>query len=159
MIQNCVLCVASEKGKIIVNRCLNKGFHINTLKLEKLLIIIHGCTLARYNRPFFPENIVTTQYGLMIPQVDEDFSIHSLEFNEQLEELIFLLDAEEEVINYVVNKYGNCDAFELDEMNELQALKDIGFTAGRTNIIPNTLIKGVFDYNDPRREYKRVTRL
>ena len=34
-----LMCKASEIGKIIINKCLNKGVFINTQKLQKLLVL------------------------------------------------------------------------------------------------------------------------
>ncbi len=53
MIDRRILCQASEKGKIVVNECLDRGYDIDTLKLEKLLILMHGIMLSAYGDPFF----------------------------------------------------------------------------------------------------------
>lgn len=153
MVDMGVLCGASEKGKIVVNRCLDKGYYINTWKLEKLLIIIHGIMLSKYGKPFFTEKITAEEHGLMIPQVDSDFIINAIAFKEKVIEYISLLEKEEETLNYVVDTYGKLDAFEIEnQRKEFKVLKDICSnqnidTMNKPNKeIPNALIETVFDY-------------
>lgn len=50
--------IASERGKYIVNKCIEKGYKINTLKLEKLLILIYGTILSKHQKHFFQEDIM-----------------------------------------------------------------------------------------------------
>ncbi|MFQ6724517.1 MAG: hypothetical protein ACLRFE_04230, partial [Clostridia bacterium] len=109
-----VLCEASEKGKVVVNKCLNRGYHINTLKLEKLLIIIHGLMLVHHNKPFFKNSIIPTKNGLRIPEVDNDFIINAISFDKKFDEQIAFLDREWEITEYVIKKYGKMNTFELD---------------------------------------------
>jgi len=140
-----ILCEASEKGAIVVNKCLNRGFEINTIKLEQLLILMHGRMLSLYNKPFFSQEVVARTHALMIDKVDKDFRIYAMEFKEKLEEYICLLE-KEEVMNYIIEKYGNLDFFELKELPVLKNLKDLFSKEDQSNIIPNLKIEKMFNF-------------
>ena len=145
-----VFCLASEKGVVVVNECLKKGIEINTLKLEQLLILIHGIMLSKYNKPFFYENVVARDFSLMIQEVDEDFRAYGIEFKEPFEEYITLLEKEEEVMKYVIEKYGNLDFFDLNEFCVLKKLRKRFIEENKNNIdskniIPNIEIEKEFD--------------
>lgn len=137
-------CLASEKGKIVVNECLERKIEINTMKLEKLLIIMHGIMLQRYHRPLFNENVVATKYGLMIEEVTHDFLMYSVKFDEKIVEYVCLLNAEEEVMNLVLNIYGEWDSFKLDKKKELRTLSELCYAENMNNIVPNELIEKIF---------------
>ena len=139
------LCEASEKGAIVVNKCLNRRFEINTIKLEQLLILMHGRMLSLYNKPFFSQEVVARTHALMIDKVDNDFRIYIMGFEEKLKEFICLLEKEEEVMNYIIEKYGDLDFFELKELPVLKILKDKFSKEDQNNIIPNVKIQKIFD--------------
>lgn len=144
-----ILCGASEKAILVVNKCLDKNIPINTMKLEQLLIIIHGIMLSKYNTPFFKENVVAFQHALLIREVDADFRINAMNFKEKIEEFICLLDAEEQTVDEVITNYGKNDAFDLMAKKELKLLKEIcrfEGIEGACNVVPNELIEKVFDY-------------
>lgn len=141
-----ILCEASEKGKIIVNRCLDLGYDINTYKLEKLLIMIHGIMLSKYQKPFFRQSVVATKYGSIIKEVEKELFSYAFGFKDRMCEYICLLENEEKLINEIVQKYGNLDAFELNEFKQLKLLNDLCYKEGTLNTIPNKLIEKVFDY-------------
>jgi len=139
-----ICCIASEKGKKIVNKCIDNNIEINTLKLEKLLILVHGKMLSMYQKPFFNENVIATKHGLMIKEVDRDFIRYVFRCNEKLVEYICLLDDEEEVVNSVLREYTNRDGLDLNSVIELKVLSEICYEEGKKNIVPNELIKEVF---------------
>ena len=141
-----ILCEASEKGVIVVNECLNRGIQINTIKLEQLLILMHGRMLSLYNKSFFSQEVVARTHALMIDNVDKDFRIYAIEFKEKLPEYICLLEKEEEVMNYIIERYGNLDFFELKELPVLKKLKDLFSKEDQSNIIPNVKIEKMFNF-------------
>jgi len=141
-----ILCEASEKGVVVVNECLNRGLEINAIKLEQLLILMHGRMLSLYNKPFFSQEVVARTHALMIDKVDKDFRIYAMGFKEKLEEYICLLEKEEEVMNYIIEKYGNLDFFELKELPVLKNLKDLFSKEDQSNILPNIKIEKMFKF-------------
>ena len=145
-----IMCDASEKGVYVVNRCLEKGLKINTIKLEQLLIIINGTMLSLTETPFFSQNVTAHKHALLIKEVDEDFISSAIRFKEKKEEYIVLLDSEQKIIDSVIDKYGALDFFELRRQKTLRCLREICYNADKENdapnIVPNDLIKKVFDY-------------
>jgi len=43
---------ASEKGVIVANKCIEKGIQLSAIKLELLLILMHGRMLSKYQKTF-----------------------------------------------------------------------------------------------------------
>lgn len=110
------MCKASEVGKIIVNKCLDLEIAINTVKLEKLLVICNVEMLRRYKKPLFNEKIIELAHGLGIKEVDMDFLKHGVLFKTKRNEYISLLDSENNVINKVISVYGRYSSFELNKI-------------------------------------------
>ena len=144
--ENPILCRASEKGKIVVNNCLDRGIKINTLKLEKLLVLMYGKLLSKYEKKLFNQNIICTSNGVKIKEVDNDFMQYCVGFNNKLPEYISLLQSEEYVMNDVLEEYGNLSASELNELYLLKTLKEVFTKENKVNILSPNLIKEVFNY-------------
>lgn len=139
-----ILCGASEKGKIVVNRCLEKGFFINTLKLQKLLILIHGSMLETYQLPFFSQRVIAKPQGLIIPEVDRELIRYTVEFKEKFLEQVSLLEQEEKIVSDIIENFGNYDIARLNEVTVLKVLKGLCYNGYSTNNVPRELIKEVF---------------
>ena len=146
IIYDSVRCKASEIGKIIVNKCLNSGIKINTIKLEKLLVLMYGKLLSEYDKKLFNEIVVCTDDGVKIKEVDQDFIPYAVEFTNKFAEYICLLEIEENVIDDVLKQYGKLSSPELNELYLLKTLKKI-CEKNITNVISASLIKEVFSYN------------
>lgn len=146
MSNNSVLCGASEKGKLIVNMCLDLGIKLNPASLEKLLIIMHGKMLSKYGKTFFKEDVVALESGLSIKEINEDFKTQIFGFTEKFSTHVCLLNWEGSIFNEVIRKYANFDVFELNEMKELKILKELCYEEQKQNIVPDFLIEQVFDY-------------
>ena len=141
---NFIMCKASELGKVIVNKCIEKGFSINTPKIQKLLTIMQGEHLAKFNKPLFEELILAWSCGVAIKEVNTDFSNYDSEIKENLQAYIILLDSEEEIINMVLNKYGDKDALTINSDYRLVKLVKKYYEENKSNIIPQDEIKEVF---------------
>jgi len=141
-----ILCDVSEKSKIVVNRCLDLGYEIGVWKLEQLMIIIQGIMLVKYNKPFFEEKIISVTSGLVIRQIERDFIVYTLRFNEKLPEYIYLLEDEEEIVDEVIKKYGDKDYYDLKNSNKIKLLSEICYEKTKMNCVPNEMIKQVFEY-------------
>ena len=102
--------------------------------------------LSLYNKPFFSQDVVARPHALMIDKVDKDFRIYAMGFKEKLEEFICLLEKAEEVVNYIIEKYGNLDFFELTELHVLKNMKDLLSKEEQSNIIPNEKIEKMFNF-------------
>lgn len=113
---NMPLCKASEIGKIIVNKCLDRGIEINTQKLHKLLVLAQIECIKDSKFPFFSENIEVWDCGVVIREVDEDFRQYGVRFYEHLDEKIILLYSEIEYIDNVINQYGDLTTEKLNQL-------------------------------------------
>jgi len=152
------LCIASKKSVIVANECLKKGLRINALKLEYLLILIHGKMLSQYNKPFLNQNVVVKNHNLMIEKDDKEFVAYDVRFDEILREHITLLEKEEEVMKQIIEEYGEFDVFELKEHPVLKTLNESFYNTGKTNIIPNIEIKKVFDcFYDEKQKFNDIS--
>lgn len=148
----------SEKGKVVINRAIDKGYEIGTCKLKQLLIIMQGMMLLKYNTPFFRQNIISLGNTLLtIENLDEldEFLVGSISFEEKIQEYIILLDRDNYIINKVLDKYGKYDVFELLNQPELQQLIKFCTKKNKSRcIIPNELIKDIF--KDYYSEYPKI---
>lgn len=147
MIKTPYLGLASEKGKMIINECLDRGYWISAIKLEKLLIIAHGTMLSEYQKTLFDEDIVSVEHGLIIPETEKDFLMN--DFKEKMYLNIPLLQIEKIVINNVLEKYAHLDFLKLNALNPLRVLHELSYKEGEKNLVSNRLIKDVFGYYAP----------
>lgn len=136
-----------EKGKIVINRCLEKGYSIEPLKLQQLLILMHGVSLAKFNKPFFEEPVLATNYGLALEGIEEEFGEYSLGFQERFQEQLVLEIDEQAILESIILEFGIFDASSLRKMYMLNVLEKACFQNGKKIIVPNEFIREVFvDY-------------
>ena len=136
-----ILCSASEKAKWIINGCLQKGYDINTFKLEKLLILAYGKCLVKTGTKLFNENIVIWEAGAIIKEVDQDFRRYAMGFYAPLREYCLKLYSEEKLIDDIISTYGEMDGFKL---NELGMLKELAQLKDGSGFVSDEDIKRVF---------------
>ena len=132
---NIFLSKASEIGKIIVNKCLSKGIHINTQKLEKLLILIQLECIKDSGYPLFSEKVVFLEDNATIREVDEEFRKYGICFSEFLEEKIILLYSEIEYIDNILNQFANLSSFDLNCLclSQKEYLEENGLVLDKTS--------------------------
>ena len=116
-------CVTSEKAKVV---------------------LMQGEMLKRYNKPFIDEEIKVTENGIMIPKVDSDFMRYANKFNKKFKEYINLFNTEQQVVDYVLKKYGNMDALKFNDLVTLKAINTHGLKCKPFTTISNQFIKKVF---------------
>ena len=117
-------CKASEIGKLVINKCVDRQIPLTNIKLQKLLIIMQGVMIASHNRILFKENLANSIYGLSIQEVSNDFS-QDKNFVEKYMNYIVPLEKEVKIIDRVLTKYGHLDTFELKTLPEMQELYEI----------------------------------
>ena len=122
----CFMCKASEVGKIVVNKCLDKQLFINTQKLQKLLVLMQVECIIKSGFPLFLEDIREWDCGVAIKEVDEDFRPQGRVFKEKLSINIVLLNTEEEYIDNIIDKYGSLSAEEINELSIVQEVLSLG---------------------------------
>ena len=125
---NRFMCKASEVGKIVINKCLDRKLEINTQKLQKLLVLVQVECIKESGFPLFSEDIRIWDCGVAIKEVDEDFRAYSLGFSEddkQIENLI-LLHSEHAYIDKILDRYGELSIVELSELPIIQRIVRMG---------------------------------
>ncbi len=144
-----VRCMASEVGKIVANKCLDKNISLNTLKLEKLLILMQVEYIRETEKNFFQETIiVSNQHNIRIKEVENDFlpyavSMDMIPNDTRFCEYINLLMKQEEVVDSIINRYGNLNAFDLEKTPDIQLLHKISERFNTQNIQPSLIFYGL----------------
>lgn len=138
------MCRASELGKTIVNICLENNFEINTSKLQKLLFILQGEFLAKYNCTIFEEKILAWKCGVAIKEVNSEYQNFTFGFKEPIKEHLLLLEREKQMINEIVNKYGKLSTIDLNNDIRSRSLWEKYYEMGESIEIPKDEIRRVF---------------
>lgn len=142
-------CMSTELGKIVANKCLDKNIPLNTLKLEKLLILMQVEYIRKTEKAFFQETIiVSNQHNTRIKEVEEDFlpyaiNMEMISSDTRFCEYINLLMKQEEVVETIINKYGNIDAFDLEKTPDIQLMHKISEELNTQNIQPPLIFYGL----------------
>lgn len=134
---------ACEIGAIVVNKCLDRGFNINTQKLQKLLVLMQADYIKRTHETLFDENIIIRDCGIMIDSVDFAFLKYAIEFTEKQTEYICLTGAQERSVDAVLDKYGTCNAMELHALPQLQYVVKLGLKQPQSKefrVYPETML-------------------
>ena len=142
-------CMVSEIGKIVANKCLDKNILLNTLKLEKLLILMQVEYIRETSKAFFQETIIVpNQYNTIIKEVEKDFlpyhiRMNSIKNDTRFCEYINLLMKQEQVVDSIINIYGDLDAFELEKTPDIQLIHKISEELNIKNIQPSLVFYGL----------------
>lgn len=121
-----LMCKASEIGKIVVNKCIEQGFEINTQKLQKLLVLIQIECIEQSGFPFFTEDVRIWECGVAIKEVDEDFRANGAGFFEPQQIQVVLLKSEEQYIDEILQKHGQKTAAEINKLPQIQKVLELG---------------------------------
>jgi len=136
------LCEVSEKTKIVINKCLEKGYTIDIIKIQQLLTLIQGTMLAKYNTLFFQQGIIMVSDGPIIKEIMQD--VLTREINLSKNDSDYILSAEEEsVVDNIIKKFGIYDCNTINTSFVLNVLNKICSTKEET-IIPIEYLKKVF---------------
>ena len=121
-----VMCKAAEVGKIVVNKCIDRNLFINTQKLQKLLVLMQVECIKTSQKPLFKEDVRVWDCGVAITEVNSEFESFGEGFTNKIEEFITLLEAEEKSVDFILDKYGHLDAFELNALPDNQKVIQLG---------------------------------
>ena len=141
-----IMCKAGEVAKIVVNKCIDRDFAVNTQKLQKLLVLMQVDCIRRSGKPLFKEDIRIWDCGVAIKEVDDEFSDYAEGFSEKQEEFITLLEAEAASVDYILNSYGKLDAFELSQQPDNKKVEALGVVSENTKTphISYQILMGAF---------------
>ena len=103
---------------LIANRIVElKSNKLTIMELLKLAYIAHGYSLALLNEPLFDSSVEAWPYGPVVPQVYTTFRKQGIDITNTLPIKVEKLSSSaEEVINAVVQIYGNKDAWKLSAL-------------------------------------------
>lgn len=95
-----------------------KGDTTSNLKVQKLLYYVQGVHLALYKVPLFNEEVVSWQYGPVVPEVYNEFKTYGSGAIESPENFDFSIFEKEtlEVLTEVHTVYGQFSAIKLMNM-------------------------------------------
>lgn len=145
------MCKSCEIAKYTINMCIDLGLKIDTPKVQKLLVLMHGKHLAQYGEPLFPENVEAWECGVAIREVHKAFKSYVFGIEDRQECFLMLLNSEENIVHEVIKKFGKLDVFEINQDNRLRIIKETYFD-GNSAIVPNNFIRKVFidknEYSD-----------
>ncbi|MBQ8192676.1 MAG: hypothetical protein IJZ46_01210 [Bacilli bacterium] len=134
------LCEASKIAKIVINKCLDKGYNVDFIKLQQLLTFIQGTMLAKYNRTFFPQDIYNLETPIII-EVHKDILTQDIKLERNDTEYT-LSEEEESVVEEILERFGiyNCNTLKTTfVLNVLDKIR-----TGKETIIPIEYLKMVF---------------
>ena len=146
MIDSKIMSLTCEKGKLVVNRCFDRGYQINTLKLEKLLLLMNVYMMASYQKSFFESPIESSKNGLRIPIIYKSFKEFGEKFDQKIVEYISLLDLEDIAVENVLDGYGQMDVFELDNLKCLKEMNNILLKTDKKDM-PFAILYGMISSN------------
>ena len=134
------LCEASKIAKIIINRCLDKGYNLDFIKLQQLLTLIQGTMLARHDRTFFPQDIYNLETPIIV-EVHKD--ILTQDINLERNNPKYTMSTEEEsVVEEILERFGIYDCNTIKTSFVLNVLDKI--RTGKETIIPIEYLKLIF---------------
>ena len=134
------LCEASKIAKIIINKCLDKGYNLDFIKLQQLLTLIQGTMLARHDRTFFPQDIYNLEIPIII-EVHKDILTHDIILERNNPGYTMSIE-EESVVEEILEKFGIYDCNTLKTTFILNVLDKI--RTGKEIVIPIEYLKMVF---------------
>lgn len=138
------MCKVCEIGKYVVNECLARNIFINTQKLEKLLVLMQIEHMTRVKKELFPENILVRKCGVVIKEVDEGFVNYALGVEKELEPFIALLEEQHDTLERVLNLYSDMDAYEINELPEVQNLISKSVLINGEKVICSKIMLGLY---------------
>ena len=107
---------AIQISAVIINKCIKNNISLNTSKLMKLLYIMQIEHVLKYNTLMFTDQIKDSEYGPVIPSVEEYYNFGGLGFDKKVEQDIFLIDSHEEIVDSVLKKYSGFLPHELNNI-------------------------------------------
>jgi len=109
------------------------------------LVLMQIYHMIRVKKVLFPQDIlVNDSCGVVIKEIDWEFMQYAIECNEKQTEYIYLLDEQEETIEYVLKEYGNMDAWDINELPLIQELISKCISVNDKKVIPANIMLGFY---------------
>lgn len=133
---------ALDISKYIINKCTTENMPISNLQLQKILYYIQKDYIKR-NSLLFSDDIEAWQFGPVVPNVYYQFCGHGA-MKIKLNYNINIAECDKKIINNIVNKKRNLNAWDLvEETHKPGGAWDKTFCngSGNHNVIDIDLIK------------------
>lgn len=119
-----IMCKVCEVAKVVINKCLDCNYFINTQKLQKLLVLMQIESCCQNETPLFNEDVLIWTCGVAIKEVDDAFGEYSVSFEKKDRQIVYisLLDKYEVVIDQILNVYGDKSVAEINKSDKIQYL-------------------------------------
>lgn len=118
------------------------------MKLQKLVFLAHGITLALLNEPLTYHNVHAWQWGPVFPQLYKRFSAYGSSLVENpaaCEDAVIEESEENEVISSIWNHFGQLSGPQLSALtHEPGSPWDVTWRMDQYSIIPNDLIRDFY---------------
>lgn len=139
-----LMCIAGEVGKIVINECLKRNIFINTQKLEKILVLMQIEHMSRVKTSLFPQDILVWDCGVVIEEVDQGFIQYAIECKEKQFGYLILLEEQMKTVEYILEKYGEMDALEINKLPVVQTLISKSLLIEGKRVIPSNIMLGFY---------------
>ena len=148
--ENVKMCRAILISEVIINRCIEDKYPLNTSKLQKILYYMQKEHLKKYNTPIFDEEIIAWKCGPAIKEIDDYFISGKLGFQTRVEPSIVLKESHRYVLDNVLSKYGELSpSFVMNESQKEVAWQTVWNNGnGQNKTIPLELIVPVEERNN-----------
>lgn len=136
---------ALDLAKYIISFCFKEGNPISNLQLQKILYYIQGYSFALRDKEAFIEEILAWQYGPVVKEVYDFFSLYAAmpienDFEIKIEDIKF-----EKMIQFVALEKMFCPVWKLVEQTHSEApWKYTTELFGLGSVIPKEYIKRYF---------------
>ena len=153
---------AIDVARYIINYCHDHDMPISNLKLQKLLYLVQGVSLALRDIPMFEDEIEAWDFGPVVPSVYREFKVfganeipridfyYDMNFNsdtflDKIEVTTENFDNQERIIiEKVIDAFGHLSANELVRLTHAQDPWKNAYKKSKNETIKNESIKEYF---------------
>ncbi len=101
----------------IINRSIDKKINLSTSKLVKLMYLMQKEHILKFGIPMFDDEFNITNTGPMLKEVYNYYRPQGfIQFKNKIPPTIVLLDAHAEIVDQILDEYGDKKAYELVEI-------------------------------------------
>lgn len=137
-----------ELSKYIINKLADKNKRVNHLKLQKLLYYIQAWHLVYMDEPLFDSDFEAWLHGPVVRKVWDYYKSKSIMLDDlpiEKEVSIDLTEEQEEIINDVLDEYGDKSGYYLECLTHSELPWKEARRKGENTIIPKQKIKEYYE--------------
>lgn len=137
-------------SKYVIKYCMEKGYKITNLRLQKILYYIQGYFYKAYDQMAFNQEIVAWPYGPVVPEAYYNFCSfgrNELCLFENVDNDFSTISHEEK--SYIKSIVDKCDNYSVTELVNKTHTEEPWKTTRERAVISLEKIAGYFKNNDP----------